>query len=540
MFAATTKIQPWKWILIAFVFTAGFMLRVHWILPPGSLDADGAAFGLMALRIHNGLEFPIFLWGAHYSGTLVSYIGALMFGLLWVSPHVFMLSGLLLAVLWVALTWALLRGIAFKTRILIWCMVLVPPATVLTYSQFSGGIHAENLVCGSLLLLIAVKWADQRRRRPLHHLALAGVACGFGLWLSPGVLPAVLTLLVVFLTDDREMFYASSILLFAVGFAVGFLPAVYYNIENPCATLFRFGARMLDLDRQVLTNPDFFGVLGQRVVWRLSSIPTSLGTIPQSLAELLGGANLAFFGLVLLLSFKTDPHIFSRNLSPAAIFRIYIICFAAFYSIFVGQPQSRYMLPLYIVAAPLTGDVFLKIGHTPRRVLTAALALLVLFNTADALQQSNSRQASELPQLKAFLESEGMDRGFSDLDTAYNLILRSREELIISPTLYHPSFYDRWPEYTRAVRSAERPVVIIDTGRFREAASVIEDRFAAIGVSFRKTAVGRFVVYHDPSRRVAPEHLRLPGGSLGWEPEVFPFASAAPEHPCGRLRTTKR
>jgi hypothetical protein len=140
-------------------------------------------------------------------------------------------------------------------------------------------------------------------------------------------------------------------------------------------------------------------------------------------------------------------------------------------------------------------------------------------------------QASELPQLKAFLESEGMDRGFSDLDTAYNLILISREELIISPTLYHPSFYDRWPEYTRAVRSSEQPVVIIDTRRFREAASIIEDRFAAIGVTCRKTAVGRFVVYHAPSRRVVPEHLHLPGGSLGWEQEVFPFASAAPEHP---------
>lgn len=55
-----------------------------------------------------------------------------MFGLLLVSPHVFMLSGLLLAVLWVALTWALLRGIASKTRILIWCIVLVLPAIVLT------------------------------------------------------------------------------------------------------------------------------------------------------------------------------------------------------------------------------------------------------------------------------------------------------------------------------------------------------------------------------------------------------------------------
>lgn len=122
------------------------MLRVLWILPPASLDAADAAFSLMALRIHNGLEFPIYLWRAHYAGTLVSYVGALMFGLFWVSSHVFMLSGLLLAVLWVALTWALLRAIASKTRILIWCMVLVPPATVLTYSQFSGGIHAENLV----------------------------------------------------------------------------------------------------------------------------------------------------------------------------------------------------------------------------------------------------------------------------------------------------------------------------------------------------------------------------------------------------------
>lgn len=88
-------------------------------------------------------------------------------------------------------------------------------------------------------------------------------------------------------------------------------------------------------------------------------------------------------------------------------------------------------------------------------------------------------------------------------------------ELIISPALYHPSFYDRRPDYTRTVRRAEQPVIIIDTMRFREAANIIEDRLEAIAVICRKTVVGRFVVYYDFPRRVLPEHPYFcPAGPL--------------------------
>ena len=67
------------------VLLLSLALRLSYLFFLGDfIGADEAVGGLMALHIAQGREFPLLLWEAHYGGTLISYLGALLF--LFVEP----------------------------------------------------------------------------------------------------------------------------------------------------------------------------------------------------------------------------------------------------------------------------------------------------------------------------------------------------------------------------------------------------------------------------------------------------------------------
>lgn len=510
-------------ILLALALSAGIAIRILWILPPAALDADGAAFALMAKHIFEGKEFPVYLWGAHYSGTLASYIGAALFAVFGISAQCFMFVGVVFSSLWVFLTWRLLQRVKnAKDRLLALCLALAPPANVLHYSEFPGGIHAENLVFGTLLLLMTMRWIDAGCSRNPWHLALMGFASGFGLWLTPGVFPAFLTLLAVFFIADRRIFFSPPMRAFVFGLLVGHLPALYHNFDMPGATFLRLGGRILNLDRGALSSPDLIQIVLQKILWRLSTIPESLMQIPPLLGELSGWLNTALFIVLVLLSLKSGPNILARELDPTKICLTFIFWFAVFYATIVGSNEIRYVLPLYMVLPLLAGFMLEQVGKKLRVVLRGAVFILVLLNTLSLGQRLLNCEDSGIQEVTAFLRAEKAHLGYSDVQTAYNIIFDSREQVIISPTLYHPSFDERRIEYTQAVRCAQDPVYIIDKERYPAAVKSIEERFGKMGVDFKKTSLHRFIVYSSLSRRLIPEDLRLPGGPVDWPAQVTP------------------
>jgi hypothetical protein len=85
----------------------------------------------------------------------------------------------------------------------------------------------------------------------------------------------------------------------------------------------------------------------------------------------------------------------------------------------------------------------------------------------------------------------------------------SKEEIVISPTLYHPTFSDRYPEFTETVRAAPSAAFIVDDSRDSCAGPELEKGLARLGVRFKKSAAAEFRVYSDFSRKVFPEELSL-------------------------------
>jgi hypothetical protein len=52
------------------------------------VDSDEAVFGLMTKYIFDGKDYPIFVWKAHYVGTVSCYISALLWKIFGVSNYI--------------------------------------------------------------------------------------------------------------------------------------------------------------------------------------------------------------------------------------------------------------------------------------------------------------------------------------------------------------------------------------------------------------------------------------------------------------------
>lgn len=78
----------WRFGLGALILVALFSRFAYLGLLGDFIGADEAVGGLMALNIAEGRDFPLLLWEAQYAGTLLSYLGALLFLFLEPSPFI--------------------------------------------------------------------------------------------------------------------------------------------------------------------------------------------------------------------------------------------------------------------------------------------------------------------------------------------------------------------------------------------------------------------------------------------------------------------
>jgi hypothetical protein len=92
-------------------------------------------------------------------------------------------------------------------------------------------------------------------------------------------------------------------------------------------------------------------------------------------------------------------------------------------------------------------------------------------------------------------------------------MFESKEEVLLSPTIFSPDFSDRYPEYTRKVRMAENPVYVITHAMYPDLTTVMEKQLASLKINYKKDVLGEFSIYHAFSRKVYPEEFDWEGFS---------------------------
>ena len=185
-------------LLISFAFAIRLILIAHgW---PATTSEEGT-FGLEAMHIAYRGEFPIFMYGQNYMGTLEAYFGAIFFHLFGVSLFSLRLGMLTLFTLFLFSLYALTMLLYSPPMALLTLVVLsVGAPGVLVPEMMVLGGTTETLLFGTLLLLLATRLSLtsgqhlSTRRRWLRMAGFAAWGCctGLGLWSHLLVAPFVL------------------------------------------------------------------------------------------------------------------------------------------------------------------------------------------------------------------------------------------------------------------------------------------------------------------------------------------------------------
>ncbi len=503
-------------ILVVFLFSIGGViavaLRIHALSRYLLIDGDSAVFGLMAKHIYQFQEFPAYLWLNHYAGALVSYIGALFFAVFGVSPFVYSLTGLVLSCCWVIAAIAIVRKILdLPGAIAAVGFVFVPPTRVLFYSLYPGGVQAETLLFASIILFLLLGYNMQDKKARFSSCFWLGFLSGCGLWLSPGIFPSLLTVLTVFMLKDKKVFLSNKIVVFAAGLLIGHLPAIVHNIYYPGATFLRLGGRFLNVSKESLGSGNAGFLLAQGLWQRILMIPNSLAQIPVLMIKLLGTFNAILFFIAGVVVLTSGYRSFAKDkiINAWVIFLIYGLWVVIFYSIAVGINAPRYMLGFSVLFPFVVGKFLSLIAVRNKAFFGLILAVILVTN---GMSIHNAWATAKLPgyaDLTSWLMEKKYNLGFTDYSTAYPVVLYSNEKILLSPTIFGTAFSERYPAYTQQVRNAANPVYIIDTQEYPLVVAKMERRLPELGVNYRKNQWDRFVVYHDLSRKVYPQELKL-------------------------------
>jgi len=488
-------------LFISIMIMAALAVRAFYVIPPMTVQGDSAVFALMAKHILELKEFPIYMWLAHYGGTLPCYIGAGLFKLFGISSTVYLAIGLLISMAWACVSFILARKILDRAgAIYALIAVLVPPSCVVLYSSETGSINSLALLFGSLSLLLLVVCRDKGYRNAARSFALLGIISGAGLWLTPAMAPFILATLTLLIVEDKTVFLRLEFRLFILGFLAGYFPAIVYNLQYPNAALFRLAGRVLELDRGVLMASNLKEIVIERILWRLSTVPVSLARIPDMLISATGPVNTVLFFIALVWARK------DVILRPVLV---YVLWFSVCYAFFVGLSPNRYIIPVYAAFPFLFGKLLSDIRARSKIISTTLLLAVLLGNVCGNAFDFIHRRTPHYAGLVKWMLSRNYLYGYAGYWTSYPVIFESGERILVSPTLLHPTFSDRMPEYTAKVRNATGAVYIIGENDGPGLALRLEGRLKKMNIKYKKDVFEEFSVYSEISRKVYPEEIAL-------------------------------
>ncbi|MEW6665513.1 MAG: hypothetical protein AB1512_09865 [Thermodesulfobacteriota bacterium] len=485
-----------------------------WVMTKGqSVNGDEAVIGLMALKISQGKDFPLFFWKAHYAGPIASYLAAPLHWI-WepsarllhaaVIPfHVFYCCGVyLLAHKWLDPKAALIAG-----------LLAALPTRLFPYSALGGYMESISILPWFFLLCLGESNADcpdAKRKRAFG----GGVLAGLALWIFPISLPAVAAGLVLI----PRALGKSNLKRVMLGALAALVPAIAYNLVHPGATFLRLLSRPVGFQRQglvqTISGEGWLAVCQQAISHWLDGCYHSLANLPGFTSTLFGlssGGTLwasaaGFVGLIgfsagLFLCHKARK---SRNSIPGALFAS--VAFTYAFVLLFGMDRYRYLIPVLII---LPFGTALMITQGLRSLgawgMGIAVCIVLLLNGLGNLHEGD--KPPDLQRLSSFLEAHGLPRGYAKYDLAYPLTYLSNERLIFTPALHDPKS-DRNAKYTQMVTESDKPVYLFDE---LAAATRFRHSLAELGIPAREETIGGYSVFFDVQRRLNPGEIQTNG-----------------------------
>jgi hypothetical protein len=407
------------------LFVAGVAFRVWIVLSPlGLVDGDEAVVGLMA-RDALHLRFSAFFWGQAYGGSLEALLVAALLALRVPGRVAMEVVPIGLHGLGAWLVWRVgLRTVSARAASLGAGLCWAASPALVWWSTKERGFYGVTLVCGLLVLLLALRLADERV--PWWEAAALGIVAGVGWWSSPQVLhflvPAGTWL--VWRLRARSL---RLVPLGLVGAALGALPWIWANVGSGFASLDRAP------DRWVFGGPfEVFFVYGLPMVLGLRRPIRLVWELPGAKASYV----VVLVGLVAAIALRRPRRAGIVLLAVAA----YPLLFAALpTTYYYGEP--RYLDFLWPLLALLGGAAIAALPHPALRAGAVAGVLALAANGVAHLTQLEGPPGQPYedisprptgPLVRA-LDRAGIDHVYADYWVAYRLTWESHGRITATP-----------------------------------------------------------------------------------------------------------
>ena len=494
-----TQVRPAA--LLVLVLLAGATLRLGLLLGPHrEIDADEAVVGLMALQVPR--ELPPFFWEQHYLGSLEALVAAAFFAIAGPSGPALKAVPALFSLLFVVLTYATARrAFGVGPALLAATYLAIPPSFLAVWSVKARGGYAELLALGQLFLLLcqmiadrSSEWTDSKLGAPSSQLAagvepaaaptwlvlLAGLVGGLALWTHPLAVIYLAAGAVYVAFSTRQGGWCRTLGPASVGFAVGLLPAIAYNVAEGLPSL-RFAATGGTGPGGALLNLWGLARYGAPVLAGLAEGTPSKALLDADWPRRPGSSFLAMGVLLLLAAFvvwyhrrslaaivRRDPCPGRRAAAPFLLLLLLIPAFVAVSRFAELWAEPRYALPAY-GAVPLFTVLAWRLRERSR-VLFAALVAGVLAVNAASLATGDPRLSlpvsagasteANRSELIDYLLARDLTRIYTDYWIAYPLAFESREQIL--PAVRSGGF-DRRHAYAHEVSVAREPAFVFPT-----------------------------------------------------------------------------
>lgn len=489
------------------------LIRSSWLL-----EGDDALSALMALRVLDG-DRPIMLKNQTYAAAWEPYAMAISYAAFGISRMSAKLPELLQSTALVGTSFLL--GREAGGRAAGWfsaTLFAVPPAYVLVMSLKPWAPYTEVILFGSLCLWCAMRlgWPRPGQRDGVWALG-CGIAGGLAFWMHPLAVWYLSTAVIAVLVRVRGVRLLHVAGPGLLGFGFGALPVWIYNVVTDGAT-FRFvqsGSSGQTADRWTVLQ-----------AWWNNDLPRGAG-----LWHPWGPSPPAFGVLVTaLLVVAVLAAVFVRDgwrLRPLDTVLVFLVLIPLVFVVSgFGGPAlnpygfdatGRYTPPIWSGLAVIGGWGLAQVWRV-RRVFSVLLASVAVAIDAigilaiDPLAAFQSPYWDRLPAdsapLLSALRDEGVQAVWLNHWAGQPLMFDAAAagQPLVAYDWYdvQAGGIDRFPEYLRQVRHAQRPAFVLVTD---EAEPALEQTLRLMGTSFVERRVWPYVVVIPNSREVDPSEV---------------------------------
>lgn len=421
--------------------------------PWGWVNKDGAFGAFIALHLLEGVRpAPIFTEGANYQGSLKGHLAAL-FALVTGSRDLswlMVLASLLLYLVFVTASMALARRISGRGAALVTGLYLaMSPKFLTTFSLNCVGQYMDVLALGGVALALLARVLDEDLAGRAARLGYAGIGLllGAAFWQQPVALTYAGAVAFALLLRRRTWSDAWTALV-PLGFAVGVLPVVLWNLQNAWGTSDIVGRD----PQELLAQAEALPVLVAQTLTR--AFPVLAGLSPgHPAASWLGVhpfavALLPLVGLVSLFVAWGSVRRGLRGRPGSALLPPLLgaTTLGLFWATAAGRihDRPRYLLPALAAFALMLGPVAAWTWRRSRAFAAAFLLAVLALNVVGTVPRLRESAAIEAFWQGAVRSLEGKDirTGYADFSVAAPITMFTAERITLSARLGPtPAYY---------------------------------------------------------------------------------------------------